>query len=92
MATRQDLKNLQERRESLNKEIEEVKGEIHALEMPQALENPDFSKLIEVCVSQTEHVAAHGWETKDAEYQVYETAVKAIFGSDYFDWFNVRLR
>ena len=62
---------------------------VQVFEVPQPLEQPDFTKLITLG---KEYINAINNEDrfKDPEYWLYEQALFCIFGEDIFEWINKR--
>ena len=71
--------------EELQAEIERRKEE-KALPKPKAVENPDFSMVVDYCKSYIDDLYNKGWVDDDMEYYVFEAAIQAVFGKDIFDW------
>jgi hypothetical protein len=58
------------------------------MEAPKPVESPDFSCLIKCCVEGNARAISEGYQDEDLRQYVYEEAMTAIFGPDYFVWRN----
>jgi Holliday junction resolvase RusA-like endonuclease len=55
---------------------------------PTPVPNPDFSNLVKTIVDCLEESIRDQYEVKDFEQYVYEEAMKAVYGPDFFEWRN----
>jgi hypothetical protein len=59
--------------------------------IPTAMPTPDFSKLVECCVSGVQYAAEMGYVDDDLPNYVYEAAMDAVFGDGvFFKWTKER--
>jgi len=70
------LKELQDRRERF------------AAQQPIAIENPDFSTVIQLCKTIVDIASIGGGVSGDNETYVFQCTMKCIFGDDIFTWIN----
>ena len=59
---------------------------------PEPLKKPDFTKLRELVISGTETVARTKFRDDDHEHYVWEAAAEAVYGREYFAWYNDLMR
>ena len=57
---------------------------------PTPLPNPDFSDLIKCIEFGTKRSIEDGYQDEDFPNYVYEAAMQAVYGKDYFTWRNSR--
>jgi hypothetical protein len=76
--------------EELERELAKRK-EAQVMEAPTPLANPDFSAMTAMIVEGTNGTAKTGREDSDFQIYVYEAAMTAVYGEDFFDWLNERL-
>jgi len=50
--------------------------------------NPDFSELIALTNRCLAHSVKEQYQDEDDSHYIYEEAMMAIYGKDYFDWRN----
>lgn len=81
-----DLKKVSD--EDLERELERRKREKAGNSAPKPLSNPDFSKLITFVVSGIEEAVKERRKDSDFEHYVYEVVMEAIYGKDFWDWWN----
>lgn len=77
----------------MNKRSRELAARIRGLvdSPPQVLKAPDWSKVIKLAEARRDSVAdGTHHEDDDNPHYMFEEAMKAVFGSDYFDWENAR--
>jgi len=70
--------------------IEELKSEIERREqdnIPKPISAPDWSPVIETCVSHITEIANGDYDT-DGKHWVYESAMEAVFGESVWTWIN----
>ena len=67
---------------------EELERRKKAKMFPKPLDNPDFSRLINMAKKEIEHLINEGYASKDFDHYVYEEAMTAIYGKDYWKWRN----
>ncbi len=72
--------------EELAAEIERRKTIAEAPAMPVLVANPDFTGLIDTIVTGHRYTAERGYEDDDFEHWVYEAAMVAVYGKEYWDW------
>ena len=71
--------------EALIEELERRKEE----EIPQVLENIDWSEVISNATDRRDRVAEGSYhEDNDDSSYMLEAVMQAVFGKDYFDWEN----
>ena len=68
------------------KTFSEIKGT-----RPKPIDNPDLTKLIELCESCFDDLDK-GERTKDGDHYIYEETLKTIYGKNVFDYVNSRLK
>lgn len=56
--------------------------------VPEPLENPDFSELIECVKNGVQEMINKQYEDDDFSHFVYEAAMEAVYGKGFFDWRN----
>jgi hypothetical protein len=71
-----------ELREELKRREEVVKN------MPQPIMMPDFAVLIKYVSNSIKAKAEDGYETKDFEHHVFELVMEAIYGKQFWYWWN----
>lgn len=59
-----------------------------ALASPKPLQNPDFSTLVITVTNGVAQAAHKQHEDADFKQYVYEAALKAVYGPDFFKWRN----
>jgi len=65
---------------------------IYDPDVPVEFTNPDFSKLEDYVLDAHKNAHQADWrEPKDFEHYVYECAMEAIYGPDYWDWLNRKM-
>lgn len=72
--------------EDLERELERRKRELRG--PPTPLKEPDFSNLQELVVEGTKASVQNGYEDDDFQHYVYEAAMEAVFGKDFWTWRN----
>jgi hypothetical protein len=55
---------------------------------PKPLDNIDWSRVIAGAQEEADCISEHGYDPKDSEHWIYEEVMKAVFGNDYFDWYE----
>ena len=58
--------------------------------IPIPLEHPNFDHLVKMIVDGVNESIANGYEDDDFPHYVYEAAMEAVYGKDYWDWHNSR--
>ena len=59
------------------------------MEKPELIENPDLSKVIQLFEEMhTEILLDEFHEDSDNKQYIFETIAEALYGDDYFKWFN----
>ena len=58
--------------------------------LPTPLEEPNLQSLIAMVIDGTREINEKGFEDEDFEHYVYETAIEAIYGKAYWEWFKKR--
>lgn len=53
---------------------------------PKPLENPDFTNLKQTVVGAVENAVKEGYFSSDLKVYIYEAAVEAVYGKDYWEW------
>lgn len=82
-----DFKNVSD--EDLEEELErrkQVREEMKKILVP--LENPDFSYLCKYIVHGIEEAVREGFPPKDFKHYIYEAAMEAVYGKDFWKWRN----
>jgi len=59
-------------------------------ETPEPIENPDYSFLIDTCKAYVEEVK-NGVSDSDTRHYIFEAAIGAIYGKDFWKWNNSRM-
>ena len=75
----------------LEEELKKRKELEQKTEKPKQLVSQDFSKLKEICQDYIDDLANKGYVDEDHPYDIFETAMNCIFGSDVWQWVNRRL-
>lgn len=70
--------------EELESELKKRKDE--SKKLPPMLPNPDFTKLIETIISGLTRATKDDYLDDDIKTYVWEEALTAIFGKDFFAW------
>jgi hypothetical protein len=81
--------------EELKAELKRRKQEREAAETPKPVDNPDFSGLIEMFQGEIRDICKgnyHDDTHSDFIHYVYETAAEAIYGKDFFKWYNKKVQ
>lgn len=81
-----DLKNLSD--DELEKELLRRKEEKAAKATPKPLAKPDFTELIGTIVDGIEQAVRDRRAGKDFDHYVCEAAVEAVYGKDFWNWWN----
>ena len=78
----------------LEQELARRKAEADAARAipPVTLPNPDFTGLREMIVNGIEFFAENGYDSKDFQHYVYEEALTAVYGQNFWKWRNARMR
>jgi len=79
------MKNLEEATE------EEIRLELERRKKAQAptpITTPDFSRVIDMTLRETQHLIKEGCSSKDFEYYLYKEVMKAVYGPTYWKWRN----
>lgn len=73
-----------------NAQIEQVleKRRSRQRTKPSPLENPDFTRVKQLCSAEIDTRAAGGRVKDDADHYIYEAAMEAVFGKDVWAWIN----
>ena len=71
----------------LEKEIKRREEFKKKASFPKAIENPDFSGLIEMCKRYIDGIA-NGAIHDDTQHYIYECAVECVFGKKIWVWIN----
>jgi hypothetical protein len=74
-----------------NSTTEELLAELMCRELqarPVPLLNPDFSQLQTMIVMGVSNLTKDGYIDGDFEMSVYETAIEAVYGPGFWNWFN----
>jgi len=72
--------------QELEAEIRRRKAESFGAPAPLLI--PDFSTLREMVIEGIDHAVLNGRMDKDFFHNVYETAIEAIYGKDFWIWRN----
>ena len=70
--------------EELEKELEQRRTKQSSC--PTPLENPDFMYLKQTVVNAIETAVKEGYFDSDFKVYIYEAAVEAIYGKDFWEW------
>lgn len=76
--------------EDLKKELEKREAQ-NRLPKPKIIERPTFDRLRVLCQSYVDGVDTDDLDDDLKEY-IFEAAMEAFFGDDYWEWNNLRLR
>lgn len=57
-------------------------------DIPQGQDSPDFSRLTSIIKAGIVEAANTGRPPKDFEHYIFEEAIEAIYGKDFWDWWN----
>lgn len=76
----------------LEQELARRKADAARAIPPAPLPNPDFTGLREMIVKGIEFFAENGYDSKDFQHYVYEEALTAVYGRDFWKWRNARMR
>lgn len=79
-----DLKNISDA--DLEKEM--ARRQKQRVKVPTPLQSPDFTKLQAVIVQGVHTSIENEREDEDFEHYVYEAALEAVYGKNFWDWRN----
>lgn len=83
-----DLSKLSD--EDLEKELKRRKEQ--ARKTPSPVPDPDWAKLVQTAQKCLADMEQNDYWDEDNDQYIYEAAMKAIYGPNFFDWFNERVR
>jgi len=72
--------------EALQEELK--RREKQRITIPPRLPNADFTKMVEAIENGLAEMVQKGYEDEDLEEFVFESACIAIYGPDFFTWYN----
>jgi hypothetical protein len=60
---------------------------------PRRLANPDWTRLLEIIVENTKQIAEEArqgdyCDDNDSKHYIYEAAIEAVYGENYWKWLN----
>lgn len=55
---------------------------------PEPKENPDFSRLTRLILENVTEMVSAEYEEGDMAQYIYEAALEAVYGKEYWDWRN----
>jgi len=73
-------------------ELEKEIAKRNKSDVPIALENPNFEKLIITCKEHITVMSGGSYCDNDDEHYIYETAMEAVYGSDIWLGVNKQMR
>lgn len=61
-------------------------------EIPLPLDEIDVNSIIEFAKSVTDQVRRDKYANEDNDHYAFETIMKAVYGKDYFEWYNRQVK
>lgn len=86
-----NLKNVSD--DELEKELQNRKQQAELAEIPSQLDNIDWRRVIGTAMIRRDSVVEESYheDNDDAQY-MFEAVMEAVFGINYFEWENKRMR